>query len=81
MKNERLLHLCANHFLGILCQVKRMPYEHATSIHPSALLSITWYQQPNDLLDLKTFGTGMLYKSFRTDASFVKSSIVKGILY
>jgi len=44
IKNERLLHLCANHFLDILCKVKRMPYEDATSIHlpfcPSSGISI-----------------------------------------
>jgi hypothetical protein len=58
-----------------------MPYLDATSIQPSVLLSVTWYQQLNDLLDFMAFGTGVFYKSCRTDMSFVKNSIVKGILY
>ena len=51
------------------------------SVRPSNRPSVTWHQRQNDLLDFMTFGTELLYKSCRTDMSFVKSSIVKGILY
>ena len=51
------------------------------SVRPSNRPSVTWHQRQNDLLDFMTFGTEVLYKSCRTDMSFVKSSIVKGILY